>query len=290
MNTKSYAAIAATIATLGMSATMAHAQQSINVTVDGGVVNFAGQQPIEQYGSVLVPLRGVFERLGATVAYDGNTKSVLAVRGATTVSLQLGSRDAKVNNRTRTLSVPAQAVNGSTLVPLRFVSEALGAQVEWQAPSRTVIVSTNGGGGTPIPDRNPPVAGRPRPNNRYTYGRIAFNWDGNGIAVRDRAALEAQIRRELNNDPGSRFLTRREGSDGTLDVNVSLRRQNPGNVMADVRLGLDQGNGGSVVSASESATTASRNNEVNGQVVVEAFRKARREFTTNLNQFVRSGR
>ena len=122
---------------------MAFAQAPINVTVDGDLVQFGSQKPVQQFGSVLVPLRGVFEKLGATVAYDGGTKSILAVRGATTVTLKLGSRDATVNNVNRSLSVPAQAVSGTTLVPLRFVSEALGAQVKWNAVSRTVIVNSS---------------------------------------------------------------------------------------------------------------------------------------------------
>ena len=122
--------------------TAAHAQAPINVTVDGDLVRFTNQPPVLQFGSVLVPLRGVFEKLGATVAYDGGTKSILAVRGATTVSLRLGSREAVINNVPQNLSVPAQAVNGTTLVPLRFVSEALGAQVKWVSSSRTVIVNS----------------------------------------------------------------------------------------------------------------------------------------------------
>lgn len=119
------------------------AAQGINVTVDGDIVAFGAQKPVQQFGNVLVPLRGVFEKLGATVAYDGGTKSILAVRGATTVQLKLGDAQASVNGTSRTLAVPAQAVNGTTLVPLRFVSEALGAAVKWQAASRTVIISTN---------------------------------------------------------------------------------------------------------------------------------------------------
>lgn len=119
------------------------AAQGINVTVDGDIVAFGEQKPVQKFGNVLVPLRGVFEKLGATVAYDGGTKSILAVRGATMVQLKLGESQAQVNGVTRTLAVPAQAVNGTTLVPLRFVSEALGAAVKWQAASRTVIISTS---------------------------------------------------------------------------------------------------------------------------------------------------
>jgi plastocyanin len=130
---------------LGVVPVLPAAAQNINVTVDGDVVSFAGQQPVQRFGSVLVPLRGVFEKLGASVAYDGASKTILAIKGNTSVTLQIGASAAQVNGQTRTLSSPAQAVNGTTLVPLRFVSEALGAQVKWNAPSRTVVIATSGG-------------------------------------------------------------------------------------------------------------------------------------------------
>ncbi|MBC8134345.1 MAG: copper amine oxidase N-terminal domain-containing protein [Fibrella sp.] len=141
MNTRN---LAGAISVTALTAIIAGpvAAQGINVTVDGDIVAFGAQKPVQQFGNVLVPLRGVFEKLGATVAYDGGTKSILAVRGATTVQLRLGDAQAQVNGTARTLAVPAQAVNGTTLVPLRFVSEALGAAVKWQAASRTVIIST----------------------------------------------------------------------------------------------------------------------------------------------------
>jgi hypothetical protein len=138
---------AAALLTLATPAALAQGS-GINVTVDGEVVNFVGQQPLEQAGTVLVPLRGVFEKLGAQVAYDGATKTILAVKGSTSVSLTLGSNAAVVNGGIRTLTRPAQAVNGTTLVPLRFVSEALGAGVNWRAASRTVVISTTGGSGS----------------------------------------------------------------------------------------------------------------------------------------------
>jgi hypothetical protein len=148
INRKSFPSVftAATVCIAGA----AFAQgQSINVTVDGDIVAFGAQKPVEQFGSVLVPLRGVFEKLGATVAYDGGSHSILAVKGPTTITLKLGQSQATVNGSIHMLSVPAQAVNGTTLVPLRFVSEALGAGVQWRPDSHTVIISTNGAPPTP---------------------------------------------------------------------------------------------------------------------------------------------
>ena len=127
--------------------------QDINVTVDGDVISFVGQPPVERGGMILVPLRGVFEKLGAAVFYDGATRSIRAVKGATEVTLRLGSTSAFVNGQARTLALPAQTEQGITLVPLRFVSEALGAQVGWRGESRTVVIRT---------DAAPVVIGTPR--------------------------------------------------------------------------------------------------------------------------------
>ena len=125
----------------------------------GDVVSFAGQQPVQRLGNVLVPLRGVFEKLGASVAYDGATKTILAIKGSTSVTLQIGASSAQVNGQTRALTLPAQSVNGTTLVPLRFVSEALGAEVKWSAASRTVVIATNGNNGSVPANPTTPGAG-----------------------------------------------------------------------------------------------------------------------------------
>ncbi|MES2459411.1 MAG: stalk domain-containing protein [Armatimonadota bacterium] len=162
MKPKSYTAGSSALAIVALGALSAGpvAAQNINVTVDGDVVGFAGQQPVQRFGSVLVPLRGVFEKLGASVAYDGASKTILAVKGSTSVTLQIGGATAQVNGQTRTLSSPAQAVNGTTLVPLRFVSEALGADVKWRPESRTVVIATSGGSsGGGVTPTTPPAPG-----------------------------------------------------------------------------------------------------------------------------------
>lgn len=163
-------ALAATVALAGLAAPVQ--AQGINVTVDGDVVAFAGQRPVERFGTILVPLRGVFEKLGATVAYDGGSKTILAVKGQTTVSLRLGDAAAQVNGETRRLLLPAQAVNGTTLVPLRFVSEALGAQVQWRGASRTVVISTDGTAVADRPEENAPPA---NPSGRVEVTSLTHN-------------------------------------------------------------------------------------------------------------------
>lgn len=94
-----------------------------------------------------VPLRGVFEKLGANVAYDGEKRTVRATRDQTDIVLTVGSGKALVSGREITLDAPTTLTNGSVLVPLRFVSENLGAEVDWDAASRTVAVQTAQSGG-----------------------------------------------------------------------------------------------------------------------------------------------
>lgn len=130
----------------GGGTVVAHAQSGteVRVTVNQTPIAFQGQGPLQQNGRVLVPLRGVLERLGAYVQYDPQTKTVVALRGKTTITLPVGSRQALMGDRAVTLDTPAQISGGALLVPLRFVAEALGAQVAFDVPSRTVAIVTTG--------------------------------------------------------------------------------------------------------------------------------------------------
>ncbi|PKM42081.1 MAG: copper amine oxidase [Firmicutes bacterium HGW-Firmicutes-8] len=87
--------------------------------------------PVNQNGRVLVPLRSIFEELGADVRWDEQTQTITAQLGVTELILHVGKDEAEINGERITLDVPPQIKNGRTLVPLRFVSEALGAEVKW---------------------------------------------------------------------------------------------------------------------------------------------------------------
>ncbi len=126
---------------LGAAAATASAQV-VSVQVNNRPVTFIGTAPVQQKGAVLVPLRGVFEALGASVNYNPTSKSITATKGASSFSLTVGSTTAIVNGSAEILSQPAEVVNGATLVPLRFVAEALGAYVQWQPATLTVQIVT----------------------------------------------------------------------------------------------------------------------------------------------------
>lgn len=141
--------------------------QRINVTVNGSPVEFSGLGPLQVQGRTLVPVRGVLEKLGAKVAWVPSTRSVIASTGSMDIELHLGDRQATVNGKQVTLDVPAQEINGSTMVPLRFLGEALGGTVKWDDVTRTVTINTNGDSGQQGPNR----AGSGQPGGNQLNGQ-----------------------------------------------------------------------------------------------------------------------
>jgi len=139
--------------------------QNIRVNVNGDPINFSGVGPQQMNGRVLVPLRGIMESLGAYVDYNSSTRTVSANKSGVDLVLRLGDRHAMLNGRDIQLDVPAQEIRGSTMVPLRFVGEALGADVRWDAVASTVNITTSANTNVDVnqyspPGRtNPPVTG-----------------------------------------------------------------------------------------------------------------------------------
>lgn len=114
---------------------------NISITFDGRTVT-SDVQPVIQRGTTMVPMRVIFEVLGADVEWDGNTRTITAKKAANTIRLTSGSRTATINGRTVSLNEPVSMINNRTMVPIRFVSEALGARVEWAAAASTVRIAS----------------------------------------------------------------------------------------------------------------------------------------------------
>jgi len=120
------------------------AQAAPQVILDGRTLTF-DVPPIIENDRTLVPLRAIFEALGANVQWDGQTQTVTAVKGSTEAKLTIGSHIAYKKGQPVTLDVPAKIINDRTMVPLRFVSEALGAAVDWNGETQTVTITSNKG-------------------------------------------------------------------------------------------------------------------------------------------------
>ncbi len=89
----------------------------------------------------MVPLRAIFEALGASVEWDDATKTVTSTKGDTTVKLTIGQASINVNGADKALDVPAQIVDSRTLVPVRAIAESFGCDVAWDDPTKTVTIT-----------------------------------------------------------------------------------------------------------------------------------------------------
>jgi len=132
----------------------------VSVTVNGAALNLS-PPPTERAGRVFVPLRGVFESLGATVVYADGT--INATRHGHTISLHIGSQQAVVDGQNQTVDVAPFIIGASTYVPLRFISQALGANVNYDGTNNLVAINTRDSGNPP-PPLNPGPAMNPNPN------------------------------------------------------------------------------------------------------------------------------
>lgn len=115
-------------------------QNGINVTVNGEYVTF-DTLPVIDNGRTLVPLRAVFEKMNAEVGWDDSTQTVTAERSGRKVSLVIGENIINVNGEKYEIDVPAKLIENRTMVPVRVISEAMGAKVEWDEQNQTVVIT-----------------------------------------------------------------------------------------------------------------------------------------------------
>jgi Copper amine oxidase N-terminal domain/WXXGXW repeat (2 copies) len=154
------------------------ARADVGITINGSSVAVY-PAPIMQNGRVFVPLRGVFENLGASVVYSNGR--INATGNNTEISLTIGSTQATVNGSPVTIDVAPFIVGASTYVPLRFVSQALGAGVSWDNADQIVDITTGSVASSPdsapppIPYYEPP----PVPEQNYIWMPGYWAW---GIA------------------------------------------------------------------------------------------------------------
>ena len=107
-------------------------------------------------GTLLIPLRSMFEQMGATVSYDAGSKTVTVSKAGAEVKVTLGKPEVIINGESRPLDVPPMMYQGVVLVPVRVISEGMGAYVQWVPDRRLVVVRY-------IPATPPPPAPPPPP-------------------------------------------------------------------------------------------------------------------------------
>ncbi|KJS65172.1 MAG: hypothetical protein JL50_15170 [Peptococcaceae bacterium BICA1-7] len=99
------------------------------------------QPPVIEDGTVLVPMRALLEKFNMAIEYDSNSETVTAKNKNTTIIVTINSKIALINNNTKKLRVAPRIINSRTMVPIRFISEALGDEVVWHEDIKTVNIT-----------------------------------------------------------------------------------------------------------------------------------------------------
>ncbi|QGP92402.1 N-acetylmuramoyl-L-alanine amidase [Neomoorella glycerini] len=129
------------ILTLGIKALPAVASPGVTLILNGTRVDPAVPPYIDSNGRTMVPLRFVMEFMGARVDWVEDEQGIVIRRGATTLKMWIGSRRAYVNGQAFLLDTTPVLKGNTTMVPVRFISQAFGGQVEWDATSQTVRIT-----------------------------------------------------------------------------------------------------------------------------------------------------
>lgn len=143
----------------------------IKVIYDGTELEFEVPPQIIN-DSTMVPMRAVFEKFGASIKWDGDTQTITAKRKSKTITMTIGSSQAYKNDEAFEMSASPVIISGTTLVPLRAVSELLGLDVSWDEDSRTVTITT--------PDDSSDDTWK---ENTGTINLDTMSVDGDGVSV-----------------------------------------------------------------------------------------------------------
>ena len=113
-----------------------------NIAMIDGIPVPLDVPPIILNGRTMVPIRFISEAFGAEVQWDAETRTVRIYfeKTFTRVTLQINNTIARINDKIVTLDAPPTIINGRTMVPIRFISEAFGATVDWDNATRTVTI------------------------------------------------------------------------------------------------------------------------------------------------------
>lgn len=130
------------LATLSTSYVVAEEIPDITVTLDGEVIEFPDAKPYIWKDRTLVPIRFVSEAMKADVSWNGAEQEVTIVKGKDTIISHILSSKATLNGVMYTFDVPAMIKDDRTFVPLRFISELLNCDVDWNGETYTVTITS----------------------------------------------------------------------------------------------------------------------------------------------------
>jgi len=107
---------------------------------EGDKIHFLTAPPYTRDGRTMLPFRFLGEIMGVQVGWDSKTNSAIYQLASKKIEVTIGSKYAKINNQQLLLDVAPEVKNGSTMVPVRFITESLGAKVDWKPETQQIII------------------------------------------------------------------------------------------------------------------------------------------------------
>ena len=200
----------------------------ISLYVNQKKVETTQMAPININNRVLVPMREVFESMGATVNWNGSNKTVTVGYGKTVVVLGVDKKEAYVNGKLQLMDVPPKVINSKVMIPVRFVSEALGMSVYWDSKDHAVYISE-----VVKPEQAPSNPGQGnvgeivQTNQSYNGGVNAHS-----LVVSKGDYAKTKITNVTLNEEGGKLIATLSASSAISDAQISLL---PGKVIIDVK-------------------------------------------------------
>ncbi len=146
-------------------------QDEIKILLDGDQLAL-DMSPQIVNGRVLLPMRAIFEALGASVEWDDKTKTVTGTNGDIKIVLTIDSTKAYVNGIELTLAVPAMIIDNRSMVPLRIIAESFGIDVSWDEKTRTVRIISTTPKSVQTEEPTPVPTVEPTPSTSPTYTEV----------------------------------------------------------------------------------------------------------------------
>lgn len=182
-------AIVILLCALSPSIAFGAANSPISVYVNGQKLSFSAP-PYEANYTTLVPMRGIFEKLGAALTYDPKTQTVKAIKNDTVVQLIVGQNVAFVNGEAVKLTTPAVQKKGVTFVPLRFVSQALSCQVAYDPSKKRIDIAYSS---VPAPTVDPGSSSNADPSAASTAGSSGTSASSDNLSIEEVGKLADRV-------------------------------------------------------------------------------------------------
>jgi len=202
----------------------------VTVTIDGQAITFTDQKPVLVEGGTLVPVRDVFVTLGFTPRWDGATRTATLVRDNHTIVIAIDSYTFIANNVQHTLDVPAQIMNGRTMLPLRAILESVGYEVDETVTGIVAIMSQDLDEPTDTQLPLPPTDDEPEDEVDVpediagfligTWVRYTSHWRETRIFNADGTVIE--IAENISGDPDFDLLARRSYNTWNFEDDILL--------------------------------------------------------------------